>query len=60
MTVSKEGKVGRVQVAQLILSQTAKTTKIFTLIFFSFLVKLVNYLGTIANTNHCRIHRAIS
>ena len=55
MSVSKEGKAAeRVQIAQLLISQTAVTTVNF--LHYNFLVKFINYLVTVAIKNPCRLH----
>ena len=55
MFVSKEGKASEImQIAQLILSQTAVTTVNF--LQYDFFVKIINYLVLIANRNQCRLH----
>ena len=55
MSVSKEGKAAeRVQIAQLLLSQTGVTTVNF--LRYNYLVKFINYLVTVAIRNHCRLH----
>ena len=54
MSVSEKGIVETVQIAQLILSQAAATTVNF--LRYDFSVNLINYLVTIANRNHCRLH----
>ena len=54
MSVSKEGKAAeRLQITQLILSQTGATTVKFS--HYNFLVKLINYLVTVAIRNLCRL-----
>ena len=54
MSVRKEQKVERVQIAQLILSLTVVTT--VNLLHYDLLVKFIIYLVTIANKNYCRLH----
>ena len=55
MSVSKERKAAeRLQITQLILSQTGVTTVKFS--HYNFLVKLINYLVTVAIRNLCRLH----
>ena len=54
MSVSKEGKVERVQIAQSIFSQAAVTTVNF--LHYDFQVKFIIYLVKIANRNHCRFY----
>ena len=52
ISVSKQGKVERVQIAQLILSQYA--VKSVNFLHYDYLVKFINYLVTVANGDHCR------
>ena len=55
MSVNKKGKAAeRVQIAKLIISQTAVITVKF--LQNDFLVKIINYLVTIANRNQSRLH----
>ena len=54
MSVSKEEKPKRVQIAQLISSQTAVITVNF--LHYDFLVRMIVYLARIANRKHCSLH----